>query len=218
MKKTALNILGGATLMLLLTSCGNKASNTEAEKTAAQADSAAKEYVVSIDQSMLGWTATKKIGGGHNGKIKLSSGSLNLVNTEVKAGKFDIDMKTISCNDLTDPKKNADFLGHLASDDFFSVEKFPTSSFEITGSEKTAEAGITNVKGNLTIKGITKNITIPAKVSVEGETAKVTAEFSIDRTEWDIKYGSGKFFTDLGDRIINDNIDFKLDLAASLKK
>jgi polyisoprenoid-binding protein YceI len=218
MKKTLVNVLGGATLMLLLSSCGNKASNTEGEKTAAQADSAAKEYVVSSEESSLGWTATKKIGGGHNGKIKLSSGNLNLAGSEVKAGKFDIDMKSISCDDITDPKKNADFLGHMSSDDFFSVENFPMSSFEITGSEKAAEAGMTNVKGNLTIKGITKNITIPAKVTVEGETAKVAADFSIDRTEWDIKYNSGKFFTDLGDRIINDNIDFKLDLSASLKK
>lgn len=218
MKKTLLNVLGGATLVLLLTSCGNKNANTEGEKTAAQADSAAKEYVISAEQSTLGWTATKKIGEGHNGKIKLASGNLNLTGADVKAGKFDIDMKSISCDDLTDPKKNADFLGHIASDDFFSVEKFPMSSFEITGAEKGAEAGMTNVKGNLTIKGITKNITIPAKVSVEGEMAKVAADFSIDRTEWDIKYGSGKFFTDLGDRIINDNIDFKLDLSASLKK
>ncbi len=218
MKKTLMTAFGAASLVLFMASCGSKTATTDAEQAAAQADSAGKEFVVSADETTLDWAGTKKIGGGHNGKIKVAAGSLNLVGSEVKAGKFEIDMKSITCEDLTDPKKNADFIGHMVSDDFFSIEKFPTASFEVTGSEKGAEAGVTNVKGNLTIKGITKNITIPAKVNVEGETAKISAEFSIDRTEWDIKYGSGKFFSDLGDRIINDNIDFKLALSAAAAK
>lgn len=218
MKKTVITTFGVASLVLFLASCGSKTAKTEDEQAAAQADANAKEFTVSADQTTLEWAGTKKIGGGHRGKVKVASGTLNILGSDVKAGKFEIDMKSITCEDLTDPKKNADFVGHMLSDDFFSVEKFPTASFEITGTEKGAQDGITNVKGNLTIKGITKNINIPAKVVVEGDTAKVTAEFSIDRTEWDIKYGSGKFFSDLGDRIINDNIDFKLSLTASAAK
>jgi polyisoprenoid-binding protein YceI len=104
----------------------------------------------------------------------------------------------------------------MMSDDFFSTEKFPTSTFEIT-EVKAGESGMVNVSGNLTIKGISKNITIPAKIAKDDKGAQVDATFSIDRTEWDIRYGSGKFFTDLGDKLINDAIDFKLALKATKK-
>lgn len=204
--------------MLVLSSCGNKNGSEAGDaQNAATADSTAKEYAVIADQTTLSWAATKKVGGGHNGNINVSSGTLNIAGTEIKAGKFEVDMKSISVADITDPKKNADFVGHMMADDFFSVEKYQTSTFEISAVEKGATADSANVKGNLTIKGITKNINIPAKVSVADNKADVSAKFSIDRTEWEIKYGSGKFFTDLGDKVINDNIDFTLSLKAAVK-
>ncbi|MEX1187789.1 MAG: YceI family protein [Bacteroidia bacterium] len=84
--------------------------------------------------------------------------------------------------------------------------------------EKIADAAANQanytIKGNLTIKGITKAITFPATVSMTDEAVNATAEFEIDRTEWDIKYGSGKFFQDLGDKMIYDNFIIKLNIAA----
>lgn len=218
MKKVLLTTLSAATIMLVLSSCGSKNGSEAGDaQNAATADSTAKEYAVIADQTTLAWAATKKVGGGHNGNINVSSGTLNIAGTEIKAGKFEVDMKSISVADITDPKKNADFVGHMMADDFFSVEKYQTSTFEISSVEKGATADSANVKGNLTIKGITKNINIPAKVTVADNKADVSAKFSIDRTEWEIKYGSGKFFTDLGDKVINDNIDFTLSLKAAVK-
>lgn len=216
MKKSFISVLGASALVVLLAACGSKNTTVSAEgaQDAAKADSAAKEYVVSADETVLEWKATEKMGGGHNGQIKVSSGNLSVVGNELKAGAFEIDMASIRVDDVTDPQKNAKLVGHLKNDDFFSVEKFPTSKFEITAVEKGSTPDSAHVKGNLTIKDITKNISIPAKITVDEANVNATAAFSIDRTQWDIRYKSGKFFSDLGDNVINDAIDFKLTLKA----
>ncbi|MFM2285794.1 MAG: hypothetical protein RLZZ543_1291 [Bacteroidota bacterium] len=112
---------------------------------------------------------------------------------------------------------NAKLLGHLKSDDFFSVEKNPEAQFEIVKVEAASDAASGNnstVTGNLTIKGIAKSITFPANITIEPAQLTAKAEFNIDRTEWDIKYGSGKFFQDLGDKMINDEFTVKFNLTA----
>jgi len=220
MKKTLLSVLSASTLVLFMAACGSKGDTvkTEGEQAAAKGDSTAVEYTVSSDETVLEWKATEKVGGGHNGQIKVTGGNLNVAANEIKAGKFDIDMTTIRVDDITDPQKNAKLVGHLKNDDFFSVDKFPKSAFEITAVEKGATPDSSVIKGNLTIKDITKNISIPAKVTVSPEKVDAVAAFSIDRTEWNIKYKSGKFFADLGDNVINDAIEFKLSLKAALKK
>ncbi|MCG9911825.1 MAG: YceI family protein [Flavobacteriales bacterium] len=216
MKRTFLSVFSVATVMLVLSSCGGKeTANAGDAQNVAVADTTATAYSVN-QETVLEWAATKKVGSGHNGTISVSAGELNFKGADLVAGKFDIDMKSIVAIDITDPKKNGDFIGHMMSDDFFSIEKFPTSTFEIT-EVKAGDAGMVNVSGNLTIKGISKNITIPAKITKDDKGAQVDATFSIDRTEWDIRYGSGKFFTDLGDKVINDAIDFKLALKATKK-
>lgn len=216
MKKSLFSLFGASTLVLFIAACGSKGETVSADgaQDAAKADSTAKEYVVSADETVLEWKATEKMGGGHNGQIKVSNGTLSVTGKDLKAGLFEIDMSSIRVDDVTDPQKNAKLVGHLKSDDFFSVEKFPTAKFEITAVEKSATPDSANVKGNLTIKDITKNISIPAKITVDSTNVNAEANFSIDRTEWDIRYKSGKFFADLGDNVINDAIDFKLSLKA----
>lgn len=216
MKKTFVSVSGAFALALFLAACGPKNETVSANgaQDAAKTDSTAKEYVVSADETVLEWKATEKMGGGHNGQIKVSNGNLSVVGNELRAGTFEIDMTGIRVDDLTDPQKNAKLVGHLKSDDFFSVEKFPKSKFEITAVEKGSTPDSAHVKGNLTIKDITKNIRIPAKITIDSANVKAEASFSIDRTEWDIRYKSGKFFSDLGDNVINDAIDFKLTLKA----
>lgn len=216
MKKTFASVLGASTMVLFLAACGAKNDTVDAQaaQDAAKADSTAKEYVVSADETVLEWKATEKMGGGHNGQIKVANGTLSVVGKNLTAGSFEIDMASIRVDDVTDPQKNAKLVGHLKNDDFFSVEKFPKSKFEITAVEKGSTPDSAHVKGNLTIKDITKNISIPAKITVDSAAVTANAEFSIDRTEWDIRYKSGKFFADLGDNVINDAINFKLSLKA----
>jgi polyisoprenoid-binding protein YceI len=216
MKRTFISVFSVATVMLVLSSCGGKkTTNAGDAKNVAVADTTATAYTVN-QETVLEWAATKKVGTGHKGTIRVNAGELKFKGADLVAGKFDVDMKSIVVTDITDPKKNQDFIKHMMSDDFFSTEKFPTSTFEIT-EVKAGESGMVNVSGNLTIKGISKNITIPAKIAKDDKGAQVDATFSIDRTEWDIRYGSGKFFTDLGDKLINDAIDFKLALKATKK-
>lgn len=205
--------------MSLLTACGEKKQtvNTEEEKQVAQASELSKTYNVDVASSTLGWTGTK-VTGKHHGKIGIQSGTINVENNEIKAGVFVIDMNTITVEDITDEESNKKLTTHLSSADFFDVKKYPTSKFEITGVEKLqevdAEGNNYKIMGNLTIKDITKNITIPANVSIDENQFTAKAKFSIDRTEWNIQYGSGKFFKGLGDKMINDAIDFELNLVA----
>ena len=165
--------------------------------------------------STMNWLG-KKVTGQHNGTIKIAKGEINIDKDKVVGGSFEMDMKTIVNLDLQDAEFNTKLITHLKSDDFFSAEKFPTSKFEITKVEPFSDATKpnfnSNISGNLTIKGITKGISFPASVKIENGVLNANADFEIDRTQWDIKYGSGKFFENLGDKMINDNfgISFKI--------
>jgi len=198
-------------------SCGGSAVKTEEGQTAAAADSAAKTYKLDAAASSVEWVA-KKVTGQHNGTLALKGGELNVKGGQVAAGSFNMDMTSIKVLDLTDATMNGKLTGHLNSPDFFDTQKNPESSFEIVSVEAIAgaAAGAPNytVKGNLTIKGIKKAITFPATITVADTEVKANAEFDIDRTEWDIKYGSGKFFQDLGDKMINDNFTVKFAIVA----
>ena len=214
--KRSLIGLPGIMALFLLTACGSKNDtlSTAGAQDAAKADSAAGEYTVSAEETVLEWKVTEKMGGGHNGRIDVNGGSLRVSGNELEAGKFDINMNAIRVDDVTDPQKNAKLVGHLKNDDFFATDRFPKAVFEITAVEKGHTPDSALVKGNLTIKDITKNISIPARLSVKPERVDAAAAFSIDRTEWDIRYKSAQFFADLGDNVINDAIEFKLALTA----
>jgi polyisoprenoid-binding protein YceI len=154
--------------------------------------------------SSIGWLA-KKVTGQHNGTIGISAGTLNVDGNKLVGGNFTIDMKTIKDLDLTDPASNQKFVGHITSGDFFEIEKFPTATFAITNVSKKS------ITGNLTIKGITKSITFPAKISVKGGKVTAKADITIDRTDFNIRYGSKKFFESIGDKAIYD--DFALTIS-----
>ncbi len=174
-------------------------------------------YKVDTNKSDVKWVG-KKVTGQHNGKIKIASGDLTVKGNVVTGGIITIDMTSISNDDITDQEGNAKLLGHLKSADFFNVEKFATAKFEI-GSMKpnTKAAGKNNynVAGKLTIKGITKDVTFPATVVIAGNKLTANADVKLDRTLWDIKYGSGKFFDGLGDKMIHDDFDIKFEIAAT---
>ena len=153
------------------------------------------------------------------GTIALSNGKLEVANGAIKGGMFEIDMASITNTDLEAGKGKEKLEGHLKAPDFFDVAQFPTGSFQIV--EVTPATGVAdvthNVKGNLTLKGIEKSITIPANIAVMGDKlTAVTPSFTINRTDWDIKYGSGSFADLAKDKIINDDISLVLQLDASV--
>ena len=175
----------------------------------------AKKEVYKIDsqKSSIEWLA-KKVTGQHVGTIKLASGQLETNGKALKSGSFLIDMNTIVCTDLQG-EYNGKLIGHLRSDDFFSVEKNPISKFVIT---KVTAAGTdrANITGNLTIKGITQAITFPASVKKQGNAMVAVAKnVKVDRTKYDIRYGSKSFFASIGDKAIDDEFELSINLVAT---
>lgn len=151
----------------------------------------------------------KKVTGQHTGEVKLASGHLNFDKSGLTGGEFVADMTTITNTDLTDKDYLKKFLDHMVSDDFFSVEKFKTATFVIKNVKK-QKADHYKVTGDLTIKGKTQTASFDAVATKE----KATAKFNFDRTKYDIKYGSGKFFKGLGDKMIHDDVQLEITLTA----
>jgi polyisoprenoid-binding protein YceI len=170
-----------------------------------------KKYVVDTAATNLTWLA-KKVTGQHNGTIKVSGGDITIDGVKVTAGNFTIDMNSMVILDIQGGS-NAKLLGHLKSDDFFSVEKFPTTSFVLTS--VTQKSGSTyTVKGKLTIKGITQNIEFPAEIGFSGKTMTAKGKIIVDRTKFEIKYRSANWVENLGDKAIYDDFELELNLVA----
>ncbi|MGY5847810.1 YceI family protein [Salegentibacter sp. HM20] len=160
---------------------------------------------VNAQASNVAWKG-KKVLGSHEGTIDLKDGVLEFENNEIKGGEFVMDMTTITCTDLTGDDK-AGLEGHLNSDDFFGIEKYPTSKLVITSVAK-KDDGTYGVVGDLTIKEKTNPVTFDLDFSEESATTKL----SIDRSKFDVRYGSGSFFSNLGNQTIYDNFDLNIDL------
>jgi len=164
---------------------------------------------IDVEASSIVWNASK-VTGKHTGTIKIADGSLSYKGSKIAGGEFTIDMTTINTTDLEGEwKQKLD--GHLKSDDFFSVEKFETAKFKMTN-VKSTEKGSYNLTGDITIKGITESITFPA-TATDGQ---VMAKIKLDRTKFNVKYGSNSFFDNLGDKAIHD--EFTLDVKLVVKK
>ncbi len=174
-------------------------------------------HTVNPAKSSLKWLG-KKVTGQHNGTVDVKSGSLTVNGEQITGGTFVLDMTTIKVDDIPQSDKgNASLVGHLKSDDFFSVDKHKEATFKITKVEaKAGENGATHqITGDLTIKGITHSITFPAKVILQNSGFVATAKFTIDRTKWDIKYGSASIFSGIGDKAIYDDIEFDLYITSA---
>jgi polyisoprenoid-binding protein YceI len=188
-------------------------SSAVAQKT--QTQTVTTPFVVDAAKSTFKWTA-KKVTGTHWGNVKVASGVIYTENGNVKNGNVTMDMNSIETKDL-EPAKGGDKLtGHLKSEDFFSVAKNPTAKLEIK-SVTAAATGVTCV-ADLTIKGITKEITFPATISYMDNVMVAKADFKIDRTKWDIKYGSGSFFENLGNKAIDNDFEVSVTIEAVSEK
>ncbi len=171
-------------------------------------------YKVDIESSTVGWEG-KKIAYGHNGTVDLSGGELTFDNDGLKGGSFELDMQTIKNLDIKEPKKNNKLVGHLKSQDFFDVEKHPKATFKITEVAQVKD-GENNYKitGNLTIKEITHPLTFAAAVKEDGGVIKANAKLTFDRSKYNVKFQSGSFFENLGDKVIYDDISMEVSLVA----
>ena len=176
---------------------------------------AAKPHIdnisVDADNSTIKWIGSK-ISENHEGTVNIQKGRLMIDHGTLVGGQFSIDMKTIATTDMSD-KYNKKLDGHLKNEDFFNVEKFPLATITITKAVK-SEGDAYKILADLTVKGITHSVTFPAKVTVDGLNVLATAKIKIDRTKWGIRYGSGSFFENLGDKIILDEIEFDVYLLS----
>jgi polyisoprenoid-binding protein YceI len=162
---------------------------------------------VNISQSKVTWKAYK-VTGAHDGTIQLKSGHLEMDGKKLVGGEFEVDMTSIIVTDLAAGDGKEKLEGHLKSDDFFGVEKHTTAKLVFKSMENFNKNSYT-VKGDLTIKGITKPITLVVSMFE----SKATATMKVDRSKFDVRYGSGSFFDDLGDKTIYDEFDLVVDLA-----
>ncbi len=124
-------------------------------------------------------------------------------------------MRSITTLEGVDPESKAKVIGHLKSADFFDVEQFNTAQISVKSTTPTETPGIYDVQANLTIKGVTNPITFPAQIYQLNEVAKAKATIEVDRTLWNITFGSGKFFKELGDNLIDDKFIINLDLQTT---
>ena len=170
-------------------------------------------YETNVSESSVVWTATKVVSGGHTGTVKISKGSLEIDGSELKGGSFEIDMTTIANTDI-EGEWRAKLEGHLKSDDFFAVETYKTATLKITKVKSTAK-GKYDITADLTIKGKTESVTFPADVNVKGGKATATAKITVDRTKYDVRYGSPSFFDDLGDKAISNEFTLDVKVVAS---
>jgi polyisoprenoid-binding protein YceI len=174
-----------------------------------------KTYTFDPKSTTATWIG-RKVTGEHTGTIAITKGNVVADGTAIKSGSFEFDMTSITNTDLTDKAYNDKLVGHLKSADFFSVDKFPTAAFEIT--KATLKSGNDyDITGKLTIKGITNEITFPAMVKMDGKTLAAVGKIMVDRTKFDIKYGSANFFEGIGDKAIKDEFELDVNIVAKAK-
>jgi|WetSurMetagenome_2_1015567.scaffolds.fasta_scaffold13334_5 polyisoprenoid-binding protein YceI len=171
-------------------------------------------YTADLSATKLRWKATKVIGE-HTGSIELKEGWLEWKKNSIISGSFVINMSSLRDEDLKDDKMRSTLEGHLNSDDFFGVEKYPESTLDIT-SPVIFKNGKATVKADLTIKGIRLPVEFTAALKDDGSELIFTALVTVDRTKYGVRYGSGQFFSNLGDKAIND--EFTLDVNLVVKK
>jgi len=225
MKK--LNVLTLAAVTLFLTACGGKSSGeTTTGEEQQVAEKQGEVYAVNLETSKVDWKAFHKGGFAPRwGTLAIKSGEVSVEGTELTAGDFVIDMNSLKVDPASvteKDKKYTDLEGHLKNADFFDVEKNPTADFKITKvaaleapAADAVEGANKTVSGNLTLKGKALNVSFPAKVSVLDGTATIQAKFTVNRADWDIKFGTSE--TDPAEWMISKDIEIGIDVKATKK-
>jgi polyisoprenoid-binding protein YceI len=181
---------------------------------ASAAADATTKVEISPSESSISWVG-RKLTGSHAGTVPIKAGEVVLNGETIASGSFGIDLAGVKVTDIPDSKNNSKLVGHLKSPDFFAAELFPTAQFTLDSAVPMAKplptGENTTIKGTLSIKGIAKQVEFPAQVAIKDGVAEARGKAKLDRTQWDIRYGSGKFFKGLGDKLIYD--EFEVDFA-----
>ena len=209
-------------LTLSAASCKSKGTEEAPAETNMTAAGPTDVFNVDIPRSELKWNAFKPTGT-HHGVIPIEGGKIYVSNGLITGGTIDFNISGIEVRDLEGEDKEW-LESHLKGtapgkeDDFFNVQKYPKAYYTITGSTKLENdpLGTHMINGELTLRDITKPVSFKAKVDLaSGDALKATAEpFVIDRSQWEIKFKSKKFFDDLKDDFINDEVKLELTVGA----
>lgn len=213
--KTTLLIVSA---VFLLTACNVNQSAVKPELPPATSqssiryeDALGQEYRVDTAQSTVQWSGSKIVGEPLTGTIDIQSGGIKVDQDQLNKGRIIIDMTTIQSTNLSGESAKK-LTEHLSNADFFDVPNHPTATLDINSATPIPDAtdGQPNyrIAADLTIKGNTRPIEFPATIAQTENGITGTAKFSIDRTLWDIHYGSASIFSDLGDNAIKDDIEF----------
>ena len=170
-------------------------------------------YKVDTSASKVIWKGYK-VTGEHTGTVIIKNGQLNMTDDKLVSGSFEIDMTSIKVTDLSGDMKGK-LEGHLKSGDFFGVEKYPTAKFTITRAIPQDSKGNYKIIGNLTIKESTHSVKFFANVQKGSKGITASGKVTVDRSEYDVRYGSGSFFDGLGDKTIYDEFELDVNLVAS---
>jgi polyisoprenoid-binding protein YceI len=204
---------------LFFAGCGSAVNEQEKENKNTASSSfvslmpaANEKYTIDKKESVVTWQGSMAFGPKeeHVGYVYVSKGELLIEKNSLVGGAVEIDMTSMEYKDKTHTNSP---VHHLKDPDFFDVEKFPMSKFVITKVASTGGGNII-VAGDLTIKGVTQAITFPAKIEVKDGIVKADGQVTIDRTQWGIRYKSGKFYANLADQAISDDIEFLMKIIA----
>jgi len=223
--KNLRNLFVLSILSFVVISCGGPKGEKAQTGEAMDAPETGIDYIaysIIPEESNLSWLGTKPTGE-HYGGVDITEGELRMEDDRIVGGMIVFNMESISNEDLKDsPEYHKKLVNHLKSVDFFNVSGHPRASFEIVSmepldAEQSSDKDATHsVTGNLTIKDISRSISFPVKVEMQdGKLIAEAPQFLIDRTEWDIRYKSKKFFDDLKDQFIHDDIGISFIVVAS---
>lgn len=192
--------------------CNGPVTAENNNKTSASSAAPGQKYSIDTKETVVTWKGSMAIASDeeHTGYVYLSKGEVMIDKGQLVGGTFEIDMNTIEYGDKEN--KNTPVF-HLKSADYFDVKKFPTVTFVITGVTSSND-GNKQVTGNLTIKGVTKEVSFPAKIEVKDGVVKAEGKLVIDRTDWGIRYKSGKFYDIIADEIVSDDVEFQMKIVA----
>ncbi|WP_430409506.1 YceI family protein [Kordia sp.] len=218
MRKKFLSVILLAVVTTFAVSCkGEKKNETDAEaaKTEKTATSEAVKYKVDTANTTVTWKGSKVLGGSHNGTMNVSSGTFAMKDGALESGNFIIDIASLKVLDIpAEDEGNGKLKGHLLSPDFFDASAHGSAAFSVTGTSE--KDGKTMIEGNLTLKGVKKNISFPATVSMNGDQATIKSEvFTINRTDFGMQYGSSSLADTVKDKAISDDVELSVSLTAT---
>ncbi len=200
-------------LITLFSSCEKKKDVSEVVKSESLISPAKGNYKLDISKSTLSWIGKEITTKTHTGTIDIKSGKIRVEENKSVSGEVLLSMITLNVTDLEG--KSKEYLeGHLKSEDFFGVNDFPEAKLTFKSNNLSKDQNRLSFDGELTIKSITEKVTFDAVLKKENPFLEADAGLTFDRTKFNVRYRSGSFFDDLGDKLILDDIKVNMNIIA----